>query len=708
MTCVPMITPDDCGPTADLPAPVPPPTTEPAGIQVRPEMPPIKGVHHDPLGWMPDFSSWTWDSVGQASLLGAAVLVTVAIGVLAITAPAILLGWKPVKLRNWFFASVLAMPGAAALWAWDVFAPLRDAGQAASEFLAGQFVGGLFGMAPLLIPAAWLIAAVLHTNRRMQLLTVGLKTSTRTERAIYVQAQREQAAAARLSRRRLPYTTGGLNPQLVLGRLALETTQAPPSGVARALLGRNETRLILPWINVAEHMTTVASSGSGKTTLMERVLLSWFTTTWTRHRQWWRADRPGRPLIIVVDCNGGPASRKVAGRMRKWFEALGVRPDRIGEFPSKVKLRMWPGKDFDSLKPEQQKSTVDDLRSVLSAMISGGSTPTTDTEKYFHEIRETLIHLIVDAPAKVEMIKGVQTPQGHNPPRNWDEFLSRFDVDKLAQLWGGVAGEDVWSGVMGIDMEIKSTVDGKQPVMRSGRAEFANLYRSLGEAFDGDRALTDYDALYITLEGVKTPDRARSQFGALGTMLEQLADKPHGRTTLLVVDEFSAVSDGKTRAVKWVERLRKAGIGSWWIAQSWQGLGHDEDSRHALVSAASGGSLIGRTTDPETICKVYGSRPKFDRSRKLINGHNEGDEGNVQVSDQYLLPPNRLRAMKKGDLVIVQGGRARWGRVSPLNDADLANLRPLPGIADFTDPTPPNGGGKLAPVIDMNGKRRAA
>ncbi|MBH0777275.1 type IV secretory system conjugative DNA transfer family protein [Nocardia bovistercoris] len=703
MTCTPILTPTDCGPTTppQTPAPVsaPPtvaPETAPVAVEhpavtVDPTMPPI-GVKHDPLGWLPDFSSWTWDSVADVSLLGAAVLVTVAVGTVAMIVPAALLGWKPQRLRNWLFASVLAMPGATALWAWDIFAPAEDFAAAAQSFLAGHFVGGLFGMGPVLIPVAWLVAAILYTRRRTQLLTVGLGSPAATERALYMQAQREQRSAARLSRRRLPLTTGGWNPELVIGRLAVEHDQAPPSSMARSLFGRTETRLILPWINVAEHMSTVAGSGSGKTTLMQRVLLSWMVTTWTRHRRWWRKDRPGRPLVIVVDCNGGPESRKVAAKMRRWFTALGVRPERIGVFPDDVSLMLWD-------------APVDDLRSILSAMVSGGSTPTTDTEKYFHEIRETLIHLIVDAPERVEVIDGNPTPIGANPPRSWLEFLSRFDPERLARLWGGQTGAVPWAGVAGIDMEIASTIDGKQPVMNSARAEFANLYRLLGDVFDGDKTLTDFDVLYIVLEGVKTPDRARSQFGALGTMFEQLADKQHGRTALMVVDEFSAVSDGKTRAVKWVERLRKAGIGSWWIAQSWQGLGHDDDNRTALVAAASGGSLLGRSTDPETIAKIYGTRPKFELSRKLIAGNRDGDEGNVQTSDQFLIPPNRLRAMAKGDVVQTSGGRARWGRVSPLNDAELDSLSPLPGIGEFTDPAPADEG--LASVIDLNRRRTA-
>lgn len=706
MSCTPLITPADCAPYAPTPvlSAQPQPTDSPE-IQVDPTMPPI-GLDHDPIGWIPNLSTVSLDGVADGALLFAAVVISILVMVVVILVPATMWAWQPTRLRNWLIGSLMAMPGAAALWAWDVLAPGTMATEASRQFMDGQYTAGMLGMAVVLVPAAWFVATIAHANRRVQLATVGLKSPARTERALWAQAQREQRAAARLSRRRLPFTSGYWSPQLVIGRLSTETDQAPPKAMWRMLLGRTETRLLLPWINVAEHMTTVASSGSGKTTLMLRVLVSWFVTTWTRHRQWWRADRPGRPLVIIVDCNGGPESRKVAARMRRWFTALGVREDRFGIFPE-VKLSMWPGADFATKTLDEQAAIVADLRSILSAMISGGSTPTTDTEKYFHEIRETLLHLIIDAPARVELIDGVQTPIGHNPPKSWLEFLSRFSPEVLAKLWGGIAGVDPWSGVEGIEMEIASTIDGKQPVMNSARAEFANLYRSLGESFDGDKELTDFDVIYIVLEGVKTPDRARSQFGALGTMFEQLADKQHGRTSLMVVDEFSAVSDGKTRAVKWVERLRKAGIGSWWIAQSWQGLGHDDDNRTALISAASGGSLLGRSTDPETLAKVYGTRPKFELSRKLIGGNTTGDEGNVQSGDQFLIPPNRLRAMQKGDVVQVAGGRARWGRVSPLDDAELDRLRPLPGLGEFTGPESDTDTDDLAPVIDMT-KRRSA
>ncbi|MBF6341753.1 hypothetical protein IU450_38630 [Nocardia abscessus] len=664
-------------------------------IEIHPKAPPIFGDGPDSMlfgGMLPIPEDLTWARVLDVLTLVGAVAAAVLLLAVAFMVPATYLGWKPAKLRNWTIGALLALPGSAIVFGLDLAAPSIQFSSGASEFLSGRYVHGLAVMAVFIVPAAWMLATLAITNRRVQLATRGMASPAVTERMLWLQTQREQRAAARLSRYRLPFTTGGMAPHPVIGRLAAEDTAAPPRSRWRALLARNETRLIVPWIKLREHMIVVASSGKGKTTLMFRLIMAWFTTAWLRHRKWWSLDRPGRPLAVVVDCNGGPESMKAARRFAKCFAALGVPQERIGIFPADVQLDLWaiPSRD--------------DLRSVLTAMVTGGAVPTTATEKYFHEIRENLIHLVVDAPQKVVDGK----PVGENPPRDWLEFLSRFNPVKLAKLWGGVfdtTNKIPWAGVPGADLKIAATLEGKQPVMSSTLAEFNNLYRALGNAFDGKRHITDFDALYIVLEGVKAPDRARSQFAALGCMFEQLADQDHGRETLLAVDEFSAVSDGKTNAVKWVERLRKAKIGTIWFAQHWNGLGADDDQRTSLVGAGSGGALLGGQEDGEKLAKTFGTKRGFEFSRKQIDGTRDGAEGNVQGQDKWLIDPNRLRRMAKGDIVHVSGGRARWGRVAPLDDAALSALRPLPGLADMkaTAKTPD----QLAPVIDLRKHRTA-
>ncbi|WP_069167254.1 hypothetical protein [Nocardia altamirensis] len=704
MTCKPVLTPQDCEPKPVEIAPVPATGQLPADQvvpSVHPVAPPIGGDGPDSMlfGGMLPIPDWTWAEVGRGlSVLGAGIgFVLAATTVLMVAANR--LAWTPARMRNWMFGSALALPGATMLLHFDLAAPSDQMRDGATAFASGRYAYGLAVMAVGLIPAAWFLAAVGVANRRVQLITHGWRSPAATERALWMQSQREQAAATRLARYRIPFSTGGLNPHMLIGRLAVEETAAPPKSRWRMLLGRYESRLIVPWINMREHMVTVASSGKGKTTLMLRALLSWHITAWLRHRQWWRLDRPGRPLTVVIDCNGGPESVKLAHRVGAWYAALGIPASRIGyvgvgaDDPQRVQLAL-----FDI--PARA-----DLFSVLSAMISGGSTPTTDTERYFHNQRESLLHLILDAPARIENRNGVPTPVGENRPKDWLDFLSRFDAKRLARLWGGVFDDTVdWQGVPGVDLKIAATKAGKQPVMDSALAEFSNLYLALGDSFEGAAQITDFDVLYIILEGVKAPDRARAQFAAIGCMLEQLADRDHGRETLLAVDEFSAVSDGRTRAAAWVMRFRKAKIGSWWFAQHWNGLGHDDDARQALIGSGSGGGLHGgQEFGVEKLAEGYGTKRRFDLSRKLIGGAAAGDEGNVQAAERFLFEPNRVRRMGKGDIVFISQGRARWGRVSAVDDTTRATVRPLPGLSVLrpttTEPT------VLAPVIDLTKRR---
>lgn len=626
------------------------------------------------------------------------------IGIIAATWLAVLIlvlvaatvfGWSPARLRNWSVGSLL-IPSVAMLTDVGWTAPILQFHGGTAEVLHGTLSNGISSMAVLIVPAAWIAATALYTHKRVKLATTGYQNAAHTERAVWAHTQRQLRSAGRMSRHGVPFTTGGLNPQPVLGRLASEDSSAPPKSMLRELFGRNESLLVMPLIKFAEHLISVGNTGSGKTTLMFRAILSWYVTVWTRHGQWWRTNRQGRPLAIIVDCNGGPKSVDAAEALRDVFVSrLGVPADRFGIFPRDVQLDLW---NMDR----------DDMRVVLGSMISGGNTPTTDTEKYFHEIRETLIHLIVDAPKEFDADR---TPIGENPPRDGIEFLSRFEPNKLARLWGGVFDARVpWGGAPGVDLEIGSLLAGKQPVLHSARAEFGNLLRVIGAGFDGATTFTDFDVLYCVLEGTSQPDRARAQFGALGCILEQLATKQHGRTCQVFFDEFSAVSDGKSRAAAWVQRFRKASIGTVWFAQNWIGLGPDDDNRESLVDAGAGGALLARQEGGDKLCKKFGTKRGFELSRKLIRGAAHGDEGNMQAHDGWLVDPNRLRTLSKGDIAHASAGRVRWGHITPLDHAALAALRPLVGIeAMETRPVQPQTSAPSAAenVIDLAYRRKS-
>ncbi|MBF6333650.1 hypothetical protein [Nocardia transvalensis] len=632
--------------------------------------------------------SWSDGSAMHAlTVFGVCLLVT-GLMVTILLAAAARLAWPPARMRNFTIAAVAALPGISMVLAWSPTGPVDEFRAGATDLLSGHAPSAVASMSVLLIPVAWLVAMLMHTDRVVTSKTTGFRSLLRTEQFKDSWVQRQREAAARWARYPVATTTGGLNPHLVLGRLAVEEFAAPPPSRTRALLQHFRSVLVVPWRATREHMVLVANTGSGKTTLLLRALVSWYVTAWLRHRQWWRRPRTGRPLAVLVNCKGGPGARRVTALVVKWFRALGLRDDRIGILGEGTNLNLWAADPADII-------------SVLLSMISGGLVPATENERYFHNMRKTLIRLIVTAPAKVENGK----PIGCNPPRSSEEFLARFDKDVLALLWGADYWDPdlAWTGVPGVDLEIQSTLDGEQPVMTSARSEFGDLFYALDGAFDGDADIGSFDLLICNLEGTTHPDRARAQFNALGCLFEQLTGHDHGRETFLAVEEFSAVSDQKTRADKWVHRFREALIGTLWIAQDWFGLGADDDQRQSLVVAAGGGALLGRQEKGDRLCDLFGPARRFEVTR--ARGRRGHTDGTVTAHEPLLVEPNRLRRLKTGDVVHVGGGRARFGHVTPLNDADLARLRPLPGIDRFTHIRRP--AAALAPVIDLRKHRRS-
>lgn len=187
-----------------------------------------------------------------------------------------------------------------------------------------------------------------------------------------------------------------------------------------------------------------------------------------------------------------------------------------------------------------------------------------------------------------------------------------------------------WAGHDGEQDEITAiTYEGKTtPILLSERSAMANLFRELGSALDGERDLAEFDLVYCCLEGTTAPILAKAQFAALISMVFALAGRDHGRAVHLFCDEFAQVC-GDEGAARTVELLRSAGCGSGWFTQSWMGLGPNDDARHRLLDSCSGGVFVMRSYSAGQLAEKIGTRPTFAKSRKLIGGTRDGDEGNV-------------------------------------------------------------------------------
>ena len=71
--------------------------------------------------------------------------------------------------------------------------------------------------------------------------------------------------------------------------------------------------MTVPYQAMGRHQVVIGASGSGKTNLMIRSWAGWYTAA--LHAA--RTQGGPRPLLVVLDCKGGPDSRVKAGRARR-------------------------------------------------------------------------------------------------------------------------------------------------------------------------------------------------------------------------------------------------------------------------------------------------------------------------------------------------------------------------------------------------------
>jgi hypothetical protein len=290
---------------------------------------------------------WTLRTAGRLLkwLVTAAVLVAAA-PVTVVTAAGLagawLRGWPPARLRR---AALLALPMTAvylavraarartvhaALWA-----PVHDWQHAWHLAQAGRIWAAAVLTAPVAIPAGLAAAAGLWAWR-IYAIETGL--SGRTATAPVVFDARQWRRAARTARARVtapgpfPLATGD-------GRIVMGAT-------IRAVGHRWRPVLAVPYQAMGRHQVIIGSSGSGKTNLMMRTWAGWYAAALQASRQ----GAP-RPLLVVLDCKGGPDARVKAERTRRLLHAAGA--GRVAVWPDEAAVSLW------ALPPAAARGAVD-------------------------------------------------------------------------------------------------------------------------------------------------------------------------------------------------------------------------------------------------------------------------------------------------------------------------------------------------------------
>lgn len=507
-------------------------------------------------------------------------------------------------------------PGKLKTWAET---PYREWKTATLELIHGHDIpAALLAMAPLAVPAGLAIGAGVWAWRCHQ-MTHGLMGSTALAPVSWDNRQwRRQSRTARLD---------AAQP----GRVPMVTRKGVPTGtVIRVSRARYRRVLTVPLADFSRHMAIVGASGSGKTTLMIRLWAGWFAAA-TR-----AARRPGqpRPLLVVIDGKGGRDSIARATETRAALTAAGA--GRVALWPH-VPLNMW-----DIGRRE--------LVTLLHQLIEHGE----GNAAYYADVSQAAIRLAVLAP------------QG--PPRSSAEFLERLSPSWLERAYAEARPaelEQVRAAKAHIgDIAMRYTV----------------LLDRLGPSLDGGHRLEDADAWYCILEGTAEPSVAEAQAMALIELVARAAAATGGqpRAILLAADDYSAVSR-RVPLSNLYERGRSLGLGVQVSAQSWEGLGADEDERKRITSTADGGIWLLRTPSPEPLVSLAGTRRVLEAGRKLLGAGVTGDEGTSRIAHTWTVDPDRIRQLATGQAAYIRHGGAVYVHVAPAIIPPHRRAAPRPG-----------------------------
>ena len=402
----------------------------------------------------------------------------------------------------------------------------------------------------------------------------------------------------------------------------------PVGGTIRTVGHRWNPVFTLPAEELIRHTVVVGATGSGKTNLMIRLQAGWFTATLDAY---WSGDG-NRPLLMVLDCKGGPDSRKKADRTRRLLYGAGAR--RVAVWPDEARLSLWdlPARD---------------LAVLLYQMVETG----TGAAAYYADIMQAVLTLAVTAPG--------------GPPVNAAGFLLRLDARWLRNTWSD-----------GRHPEQVARVQAAAKQLPDIQLRMATLLDRLGPALDGPGTLADADAWYFILEGTSEPSVAQAQAMALTALAAHAATHPDGqpRAMLLALDDYSAVS-GRVPLSNLYERGRSLGIGVQVSAQSWQGLGRDDDERYRIAATADGGIFVMQTPYPEPLAQLAGTRRVLETAHRLI-GNFWADEGTTREQRAFTADPELIRRLEIGQACYIHRGAATFVQVARPRPSPLTLLPP--------------------------------
>jgi hypothetical protein len=260
------------------------------------------------------------------------------------------------------------------------------------------------------------------------------------------------------------------------------------------------------------------------------------------------------------------------------------------------------------------------------------------SDSYYRSIAKLMLSLAINAPGGL--------------PKSSQELMTRLRLDTLFALYQGLPEE----------AEVAQ-------IRKQDAAGVYNRYRAffsmLGGRLDGSFAYEDVDAAYLLLDGLAL----REEAAGLGRFfVEDFAHfvakrKPRDRKVLLLIDDFSALMM-HADAVNLFERVRAYGASVIVSSQSYAALGRTVKDSERILSAANL-LILHRCSAPEPLVIHAGKQKQVQASWRMLENVSTG-QGLVRLNDTFLVPPDEVRRLHRGEAFIIAYGRAPKVSIAPL------------------------------------------
>jgi len=195
---------------------------------------------------------------------------------------------------------------------------------------------------------------------------------------------------------------------------------------------------------------------------------------------------------------------------------------------------------------------------------------------------------------------------GDRPPRSFHELVARLDKRALQRA----ARDDADA------LEALRALPDKD--VAGVRARYDGIAWAVGTTLDGTWSYEECRAAYVP---VGRPEN-RHQAAEVGAFLLEdilhwaLARKQRDRQALVIVDEFSKLSDRPGAAVDLVERARRSfNVAVVLIAQSWASLGPDDTIRNRLAGTV-GTVIAHQLKQPDEVAALAGTEWILERTEQ--------------------------------------------------------------------------------------------